>query len=80
MAEDRIGDIVEVFESRCADVVAGDHGRVIKTLGDSVLFVAETRCAGMDIALSIVDVIGRDKRLPDVKLGHLDRRGGDAAR
>ena len=39
--EDRIGDLVEIFESRCADVVAGQHGRVIKTLGDSVLFVYE---------------------------------------
>lgn len=69
MAEDRIGDLVEVFESRCADIVAGHHGRVIKTLGDSVLFVAGDPERGMEIALSIVDVIGRDKRLPDVKLG-----------
>ena len=37
--EDRIGDLVEIFESRCADVVAAQRGRVIKTLGDSVLFV-----------------------------------------
>ncbi len=69
MDEDRIGDLVEVFESRCADVVAGQHGRVIKTLGDSVLFVADDPVRGMEIALDIVQVIGRDKRLPDVKLG-----------
>lgn len=69
MDEDRIGDLVEVFESRCADVVAAQRGRIIKTLGDSVLFVADDPVAGMEIALSIVDVIGRDKRLPDVKLG-----------
>ena len=67
--EDRIGDLVEIFESRCADVVAGQRGRVIKTLGDSVLFVAGTPEQGMEIALSIVDVIGQDRRLPDVKLG-----------
>jgi adenylate cyclase len=67
--EDRLGVLVEIFESRCADVVAARHGRVIKTLGDSVLFVCEDPVRAMDIALSIIDVIGRDKRLPDVRLG-----------
>ncbi len=67
--EDRIGDMVEIFESRCADVVAGRHGRVIKTLGDSVLFVSEEPVRAMEIALTIVEVIGKDKRLPDVRIG-----------
>ncbi len=67
--EDRIGDLVEIFESRCADVVAARHGRVIKTLGDSVLFVSEDPVRAMDIGLGIVDVIGRDSRLPDVRVG-----------
>jgi adenylate cyclase len=67
--EDRIGDLVEIFESRCADVVAARHGRVIKTLGDSVLFVSENPAHAMEIALGIVDVIGRDGRLPDVRIG-----------
>lgn len=69
MDEDRIGDLVEVFESRCADVVAGRHGRVIKTLGDSVLFVCEEPVRALEIALGIVEVIGRDARLPDVRVG-----------
>jgi adenylate cyclase len=69
MDEDRIGDLVEVFESRCQDVVAAQHGRVIKTLGDSVLFVSEDPVRAMETALSIVEVIGRDARLPDVRVG-----------
>jgi adenylate cyclase len=67
--DDRLGDLVEIFESRCADVVAARRGRVIKTLGDSVLFVSEDPTGAMEIALSIVDVIGNDKRLPDVRIG-----------
>lgn len=67
--ENRLGDMVEVFESRCADVVAGRHGRVIKTLGDSVLFVSEDPVQGLHIALDIAQVIGGDNRLPDVRLG-----------
>ena len=66
---DRLGDLVEIFESRCADVVASRRGRVIKTLGDSVLFVSEDPSRAMEIALGIVDVIGRDSRLPDVRVG-----------
>jgi adenylate cyclase len=67
--EDRLGDLVEIFESRCADVVAARRGRVIKTLGDSVLFVSDDPVAAMDIALTIVEVIGHDNRLPDVRIG-----------
>ncbi|MGA8211181.1 MAG: adenylate/guanylate cyclase domain-containing protein [Nocardioidaceae bacterium] len=69
LGEDRIGGMVEIFESRCADVVAARNGRVIKTLGDSVLFVSEDPEAAMEIALGIVEVIGHDPRLPDVRLG-----------
>ena len=67
--EDQIGDLVEIFESRCGDVVADRHGRVVKTLGDSVLFLADSAEEGIDIALDIIAVIGRDERLPDVRLG-----------
>jgi adenylate cyclase len=67
--DNRLADLVEIFESRCADVVAGRHGRVIKTLGDSVLFVSEDPVQALDIAFDIVGVIGNDSRLPDVRLG-----------
>ncbi|HZJ04579.1 MAG TPA: adenylate/guanylate cyclase domain-containing protein [Nocardioidaceae bacterium] len=69
MDEDRLADMVEIFESRCADLVAAKHGRVIKTLGDSVLFVSEDPTRALEIALNIVDAIGNDDRLPDVRLG-----------
>ncbi|HEX6875700.1 MAG TPA: adenylate/guanylate cyclase domain-containing protein [Nocardioidaceae bacterium] len=69
MHEDRLADMVEIFESRCADVVAGRHGRVIKTLGDSVLFIADDPVKALNIAFDIVGVIGNDSRLPDVRLG-----------
>lgn len=67
--DEQLGELVEIFESRCADVVAGHNGRVIKTLGDSVLFMCSTPEQGIDVALDIIAVIGRDPRLPDVHLG-----------
>jgi adenylate cyclase len=67
--DDEIGDLVEVFESRSHDVVSRRRGRVVKTLGDSVLFMAATPEDGVEIAWDIVQVIGGDKRLPDVRVG-----------
>lgn len=67
--EDRIGDLVELFESRCADIVAAHRGRVIKSIGDSVLFVNDDAVAALATAEAIIEVVGRDQRLPDVRLG-----------
>ena len=69
MKQHDIGDMVERFEGRCHDLVAGQGGRVVKTLGDSVLFVAETPEAAVEIGLGIIEAIGADRRLPDVRLG-----------
>jgi adenylate cyclase len=67
--DDEIGNLVEVFEGRSHDVVSRRAGRVVKTLGDSVLFMAPTPADGVEIAWDIVQVIGGDQRLPDVRVG-----------
>ncbi len=69
IGEDRVGDLVEIFESRCQDVVAAQGGRVIKSLGDSVLFVVDDAVRGLDVADGIINVIGRDPRMPDIRIG-----------
>ncbi len=67
--EDEIGDLVEVFEGRSHDVVSRHRGRVVKTLGDSVLYIASSPAEGVEIAWDIIKVIGGDARLPDVRVG-----------
>jgi adenylate cyclase len=69
LTEERIGDLVELFEMRCADVVAAQRGRVIKSIGDSVLFVNDDPLRAYDTAEGIINVIGRDPRMPDVRVG-----------
>ena len=69
LTQQKIGDLVELFESRCADVIAVQQGRVIKSLGDSVLFVNDDPIRAYDTAEGIINVIGRDPRMPDVRLG-----------
>jgi adenylate cyclase len=69
LTEERIGDLVELFESRCSDVVTVQGGRVIKSIGDSVLFVSEDPIGAYNIAEGIINVVGRDSRMPDIRLG-----------
>jgi len=68
-SQDEIGELVEQFESRAVDAVARRGGRVIKTLGDSVLFVCERPEQAYDVAAEIVLEIGHDELLPDVRVG-----------
>ncbi len=65
----RLGELVEIFEARSGDVVAAQDGRMVKTLGDSVLFLVEDAERAMAIAEGLIDVIGHDGRLPDVRIG-----------
>ena len=69
ISREKVGDLVELFESRCADVVALQSGRVIKSIGDSVLFVNSDPIRAYDTAEGIINVIGRDPRMPDVRVG-----------
>jgi len=67
--DDLLAELVEGFESACTDVIAELGGRAIKTLGDSVLFVADGPVAGVDIALALVERVGPAAALPDVRVG-----------
>ncbi|NYI43623.1 adenylate cyclase [Nocardioides aromaticivorans] len=69
VSRERIGELVEVFESRCGDVIAREQGRLIKSMGDAVLFVNDDPMAAFSTAEGIINVIGRDPRMPDVRVG-----------
>ena len=69
VSRERIGELVEVFETRCADVIAREQGRMIKSMGDAVLFVNDDPMAAFTTAEGIINVIGRDPRMPDVRVG-----------
>lgn len=69
IGEERLAELVETFETMCADLVAARGGQLIKTIGDSVLFVAEEPRVGVDIAADIVARIGAVPELPDVHVG-----------
>ena len=61
---------VEQFEHRCTDVVVEHGGRIIKTLGDAVLFVSDDPVAAAEIALTLTALGARDDdTFPSVRAG-----------
>ncbi|HWJ12009.1 MAG TPA: adenylate/guanylate cyclase domain-containing protein, partial [Nocardioides sp.] len=69
VSRERIGELVEIFEARCGDVITREQGRLIKSMGDAVLFVNDDPLAAFSTAEGIINVIGRDPRMPDVRVG-----------
>lgn len=69
MDDDELARLVEVFETRCADIVTVRGGQVVKTLGDSVLFSADRPQVAVETALTVIETIGADADLPDVRVG-----------
>ncbi|HWI42801.1 MAG TPA: adenylate/guanylate cyclase domain-containing protein [Nocardioides sp.] len=69
VSRERIGELVETFETRCGDVIAREQGRLIKSMGDAVLFVNDDPMRAFATAEGVINVIGRDPRMPDVRVG-----------
>lgn len=61
--------LIDGFESLAGGVVAENHGRVIKTVGDEVLFVADTAADAAEIALTLNEEIAKDDLLPPLRIG-----------
>lgn len=69
LSVDELGRLVERFEATTNDVIFGFGGRVIKTLGDEVVFVADTPHDAAVIGCRLVAEIGDDTTLPDIRVG-----------
>lgn len=67
--EVELARVVERFESMTADVIAANGGRLVKTLGDEVLFCAESAELGAEIALCVAETIKDETEVPDVRVG-----------
>jgi adenylate cyclase len=64
-----LGILVQRFEGLASDVVTAGGGRVIKTIGDEVLFTADDAPSGAVIALSLSEQMAVDDVVPDVRVG-----------
>ncbi|WP_246117507.1 adenylate/guanylate cyclase domain-containing protein [Cellulomonas composti] len=55
-----LSQFVQRFEAAARDVVTAVGGRVVKTIGDAVLFVADDPATGAAVALGLADALGRE--------------------
>jgi adenylate cyclase len=69
LSERELARMVQRFESLAYDVVLAHGGRVIKTVGDEVLFVAIGAAPAAAIALDLVEAMAEDDVVPDVRVG-----------
>jgi adenylate cyclase len=63
-----LGAMIEDFESTAAEVIARHHGRVVKTVGDGVLFTATSAVEAVDIALDLPEAWDAEDR-PQLRVG-----------
>lgn len=63
-----LAEFVQTFETRARDVVTASGGRVVKTIGDAVLFVADDPATGVAVALGLAEAFGVDSPTP-VRVG-----------
>jgi glycerol-3-phosphate dehydrogenase (NAD(P)+) len=69
LSEDELAAVVSRFEAVAHDTVATGGGRVVKMIGDEVMFVAEDPVAAATIALALADAYADDELLADVRVG-----------
>ncbi len=69
LEEEELGELVESFENTCSDLIAGYGGRVVKTLGDEILYVSEDPATAAEIALSLVETLAKEDSIPELRVG-----------
>ncbi|GAB3538363.1 hypothetical protein GCM10027403_24580 [Arthrobacter tecti] len=81
MNERTLAQLVQRFENMCAEIISVGGGRLVKTIGDEVLYIAETPEAGAEISLALAKAFTEDDLLPSARVsmvwGRILSRLGD---
>ena len=81
MNEKTLAQLVQRFENKCAEIISVGGGRLVKTVGDEVLYIAETPAAGAEISLALCQAFTEDEILPQARVamvwGRILSRLGD---
>ena len=67
--DEELARVVDRFQRVAYDVVAEHGGRVVKTIGDEVMFSVESPGAAAEIALRLAESYRDDQTLSDVRVG-----------
>ena len=64
-----LGGVIAEFETRAIDAIVDVGGRLVKFIGDAVMFIAPNPAAVCEIALQLVSQFSNHARLPPVRVG-----------
>jgi adenylate cyclase len=67
--EMELRELLDCFESMSTEVVGGHGGRIVKTIGDEVLFQLDDAGEAALVALELLERAEADDRLPDLRAG-----------
>lgn len=67
LPESDLAELVETFEATTADAITEHGGRVVKLIGDAVMFVFDDVHEAAELALELVERFGDDQ--PDLRVG-----------
>ncbi|MFC7219118.1 adenylate/guanylate cyclase domain-containing protein [Streptomyces polyrhachis] len=65
----QLDSVLGRFEALAGDVIADHGGRLVKTIGDEVLFTADTPDAAAEIALELTERAAADEVVPRLRTG-----------
>ncbi len=69
LSRSEVGQMVDHFEERSLEIISAHDGRIIKTIGDELLFVADSPEAIARIGLELTEEAGRDEEFPEIRVG-----------
>lgn len=69
LSDTELADVVDRFEATAYDVVTASGGRVVKTIGDEVMFETPDPTTGVGIGLALAEAYRDDEQLSDVRVG-----------
>jgi adenylate cyclase len=67
--DSELSAVLDRFETLATEVIAERHSRVVKMIGDEVLFVADSAVDAAEIALTLSERTSEDDELPAVRAG-----------
>lgn len=81
MSSPQLAELIDIFERTCRTVVNEHGGRVVKTIGDAVMFVASDVRQAADISCGLIEGCSKRKELLPVRAsmvrGNVVSRSGD---
>jgi adenylate cyclase len=69
LKQEELARLVDVFEARALEIVTAHDGRIIKTIGDEILFAADRAEDTAYIALELVEEHLHDEDFPQLRVG-----------